>query len=299
MAVSKIGFVGLGNMGGPMAGRLLEAGYDAVVFDTDTDAVERLVGEGASAAASPMEVASQAEVVLLSLPTPDVVQQVATGDHGIVFGSMVRLLVDLSTTGPGASADLARDLAEHGVVTVDAPVSGGVAGATKGSLTIMVSGEAEAFAEVEPVLGVLGKPYVVGDRPGMAQVMKVLNNLVSVTALAVSSEAMTLGTKSGLDPQAMLDVLNAGSGRNGATMDKIPKHVLTGNFDFGFSVALSRKDTALCLDYGESQGVPMIVGSAVRQLLMITQAQYGPDADMTMIARSIEEWADAEVRPRE
>lgn len=299
MSGSSIGFVGLGNMGGPMANNLVAAGYDTVVCDVSADAVERLVAEGAHAAATPAEVASRAEVVLLSLPTPDVVHRVATGDDGITSGSHARIVVDLSTTGPGGATELAAALGEHDITAIDAPVSGGVAGATKGSLTIMVSGRADAFAEVEPVLGVLGTPYVVGDEPGMAQVMKILNNLVSVTALAVSSEAMTLGTKSGLDPLAMLDVLNAGSGRNGATMDKIPKHVLSGRFDFGFSVALSRKDTGLCLDYGESQGVPMIVGSAVRQLLAITQAQYGAEADMTMIARTIEEWADTEVRPRD
>jgi len=296
MAPSLIGFIGIGRMGSPMAKRLIEAGHSLIIFDPNATAVQELVALGAKAARSPADVAAQADMALLSLPTPDVVRAVAFGREGLATGGKLRVVVDLSTTGPRVAAELAEGLAAKGIATIDCPVSGGVAGAVKGSLALMVACERRLFDDVLPVLQRLGKPVHVGEKPGMAQMMKVINNLISVTALAISSEALVLGKKAGLDPDVMIEVINMGSGRNSATVDKIPNFVLPRTFNFGFAVALSAKDAKLCLDESEALGVPMIVGSAVRQLLTLTKARYGSDADLTTLIKPIEEWAGVEVR---
>jgi 3-hydroxyisobutyrate dehydrogenase-like beta-hydroxyacid dehydrogenase len=294
MTTLHLGFIGIGRMGGPMAGRLLDAGHSLTVFDPSEAAVAPLVARGAARAGSAADVAKAAEVILMSLPTPDVVTRVA--EEIVSVDGKTRLVIDLSTTGPQGAVKLAEILRSRNVVSLDAPVSGGVAGAKKGTLALMVSGPRGAFDEMQPVLGQLGKLFFVGEGPGMAQLVKVINNMVSVTALAISSEALVLGAKAGIDAKAMIDVLNAGSGRNSATVDKIPNFVMPRTFDFGFAVGLSCKDIRLCLEEAERRGVPMVVGSAVREILTITRARFGEDADMTNITRTIEEWAGAEVK---
>jgi 2-hydroxy-3-oxopropionate reductase len=295
MASSLIGFVGIGRMGSPMAKRLIEAGHSLIVTDPNSAAVQELVSLGARAAKNPAEIAAEADVALLSLPTPDVVRTVAFGPDCLANGGKLRVVIDLSTTGPRVAAELAEGLAAKNIATIDCPVSGGVAGAVKGSLALMTACPRPLFDEFLPILQRLGKPVHVGEKPGMAQMMKVLNNLMSVTALAITSEALVLGTKAGLDPDVMIEVFNMGSGRNSATMDKIPNFVLPRTFDFGFALSLSTKDAKLCLDESEALGVPMIVGSAVRQLLTLAKAKYGPDADLTTLIKPIEEWAGVEV----
>lgn len=299
MSLPKLGFIGIGRMGMPMARRLIQAGYSVVVHDPNAEAVKSLVEEGAVGAANPAEVAANSEVVLLSLPTPDIVDAVAFGENGIVYGvgshSQITV-IDLSTTGPQGAKALAEGLSNKGIKSIDCPVSGGVGGAEKGTLALMASGEQAVVESVSDVLKVLGNSFLVGPEPGMGQMIKVINNLVSVTALAITSEALVLGTKAGLDPDVMVDVFNASSGQSNASMTKIPKFVLTRSFDFGFALDLSVKDARLCLEQSEALGVPMVVGSAVREMLKITKAKLGPQADMTSIIQPIEEWAGIEVR---
>jgi 3-hydroxyisobutyrate dehydrogenase-like beta-hydroxyacid dehydrogenase len=233
---------------------------------------------------------------LVSLPTPAVVRAVALGKDGVVAGSRVKTFVDLSTTGPRVAIEVAQGLAAKGITSVDAPVSGGPMGAQKGTLAIMVSGPGEVTARLEPILRALGKVFVVGERPGMGQTMKLANNLMSATALAITSEAMVMGVKAGLDPKTMLQVINAGSGRNSASEDKFPRTVLPRTFDFGFPHELLFKDVKLCLDEGEALGVPMWVGNAVGQLLGVAKVQQGPSADISTLVRCVEEWAGVEVK---
>jgi 3-hydroxyisobutyrate dehydrogenase-like beta-hydroxyacid dehydrogenase len=296
MTEARLGFIGVGRMGAPMAGRLLDAGFKLVIYDTSESAMVPLLTRGAQRSGSPAGVASEVETVLVSLPTPWIVRAVALGKDGIVAGSRVKTFIDLSTTGPRVAVEVAQALSAKGIVAVDAPVSGGVTGAEKGTLAIMVSGPSELFASLEPMLRVLGKVFLVGDRPGMGQTMKLANNLMSATALAITSEAMVMGVKAGLDPQVMLDVINAGSGRNSASQDKFPRSVLPRSFDFGFTNELLYKDVKLCLDEGEALGVPMVVGNAVGQLLGVAKARQGPGADITTIVRCVEEWAGVEVK---
>jgi 3-hydroxyisobutyrate dehydrogenase-like beta-hydroxyacid dehydrogenase len=291
-----IGFVGVGRMGGPMAGRLLDAGYSLSVFDTQSEATEALVARGAHLAKSPAEVASSADIVLASLPTPDIVKAVALGPKGIIEGTRARILVDLSTTGPGAAKIIADGLKPKNITLVDAPVSGGITGAVGGSLAVMVSCPKAIFETVQPILKNFGKLFYTGEKPGLAQTAKLANNLMAAAAVVITSEAVAMGVKGGLDARILIDIINASSGRNSASQDKFPRAVLPGTFDFGFTTGLSYKDVRLCVDEAEAMGVPMVCGAAVRQMLAITNAKYGPSSDFTSIAMVLEEWAGVEMR---
>jgi 3-hydroxyisobutyrate dehydrogenase-like beta-hydroxyacid dehydrogenase len=283
-------------MGGPMVGRLLDAGHALTVFDTSEQAVQPLVARGATRAGSAAEVASAAEIVLVSLPTPDIVYQVALGEQGVAEGSRAKILIDLSTTGPGVASRVAQGLAEHGIQAVDAPVSGGVKGAREGTLAVMISCPRGILETVEPIAQVFGRVFYVGEKPGLAQVVKLGNNMLAAAALVASSEALAMGVKAGVDAKVMIDIINAGSGRNSATQEKFPRAILPGTFDFGFATGLSYKDVRLCVDEAEALGVPMLLGSLVRQMLAVTQARYGAASDFTSIAKVIEEWAGVEIR---
>lgn len=292
--MSKIGFVGLGNMGRPMAENILGTGASLVVHDRSPGPVQALVGAGAQAADTLGALCDQAETVFLSLPTPDVV--LAVGRAIAAHPGVVKRVVDLSTTGPKVEMDLADVLGAAGIALIDSPVSGGVAGAAKGTLALMAAGPSAHFAVVEPQLRALGKVIKVAEEPGKAQVMKLVNNICSAAALAITSEAMVMGAKAGLDADVMIEVLNAGSGRTSASVDKMPRFVLPRGFDFGFAIALSLKDIRLCLEEADRLGCQMLVGNAVRMLFSITRADLGPDADMTAIIRPLEKWAGVEVR---
>ena len=296
MAGSQLGFVGIGRMGSLMTRRLLDAGHRVAVFDTDPRAMAALAERGAERAGSPAEVASRAETVFVSLPTPDVVRAVALDADGIRDGSTVRHMVDVSTTGPRIATLVAKALAERDILYVDAPVSGGLAGAANGTLAIMLSCPRPVYEALKDTLATFGKVFHVGEGPGQGQTLKLANNLLAAAALAVTSEAIVMGVKAGLDPALMCDVINASSGRNSATQDKFPRAVLPRSFDFGFTTGLSYKDVKLCIDEAEALGVPMVVGSAVRQFLAVTNALYGPDSDFTSMVRVVERWAGVEVR---
>jgi 3-hydroxyisobutyrate dehydrogenase-like beta-hydroxyacid dehydrogenase len=294
-----IGFIGVGNMGGPMAGRLLDAGHPLIVLDARAESAAPLTSRGARLASSPAEVGSLAETVFTSLPTPDIVHSVTLGPNGIACGSRVKRVVDLSTSGPRMAAAVARELAAKGIAFVDSPVSGGVAGARAGTLAVMAACPSGEFEQLRPLLAVLGKPFHVGEKPGLGQMMKLVNNLLSGAALAISSEAMLLGAKAGLDPDTMIEVVNAGSGRNSATQDKFPRSILPRRFDAGFATRLMYKDLKLCLEEAEALGLTLWVASAVRQLWLETFNRLGPDSDFTTIMQCVERSAgDFEVRGR-
>ena len=295
--MAVVGFVGVGRMGGPMASRLLDAGYELCIYDVSAEAMKPFAARGAQIAASPAEVASQAEIVLVSLPTPDIVREVALGGNaGIINGSKVRLMIDLSTTGPGVATEVAGKLAGRQIGWVDSPVSGGMTGAKAGTLAVMVSCPKKIFGEIEPMMKTFGKLFFAGEKPGMAQTAKLANNLLAATAMVATSEVMAMGVKAGLDPKVLIDIINASSGRNSATQDKFPRAILPRTFDFGFATGLSYKDVRLCVEEAEAMGVPMVVGGAVREMLAITRARFGADSDFTHIAKLLEEWAGVEIK---
>jgi 3-hydroxyisobutyrate dehydrogenase-like beta-hydroxyacid dehydrogenase len=283
-----VGFVGLGNMGAPMAERLRAAGYGLVVHDVRDDVMRAWEEKGAKCAASPADVGSRVQVAFVSVPTPDIVEAVA---DGLRDGEMLTHVVDLSTTGPEAAARAAKALNDAGKAWVDCPVSGGVAGARAGTLALMVGAGAADLARVAPMLAIFGKVYHVGEKPGMGQTMKLVNNLLSAAALALSSEGVALAVKAGLDAETVVSVLNAGSGRNSATLDKFPRQILTRTFDAGFSMGLMLKDVELCLRQAEALDLSVPASERVRQIWREATAAIGRDQDFTKIATHVEKRA--------
>jgi 3-hydroxyisobutyrate dehydrogenase-like beta-hydroxyacid dehydrogenase len=291
-----IGFIGLGQMGFHMARRLVEAGHRVIVFDTRREAVGRLTALGAQAAKSPREMADQVETVMASLPTPDIVLAVATGADGVIEGKRVRRFVDLSTTGAVMARRIFEALRAKNIVQIDCPVSGGVTGAAKGTLALMVSGPRAEVNAIEPLLLAIGKTFLIGERPGAGQTMKLCNNYLSAAAMTATSEAMVMGVKAGLDPRIMLDVINSGTGRNTATEDKFGRVVLPRTFNLGFAVGLMTKDLKLCLSEGKALGVPMDVAEAVTRLLQTACDENGADKDLSTVVQPVERRAGVEVR---
>jgi 3-hydroxyisobutyrate dehydrogenase-like beta-hydroxyacid dehydrogenase len=285
-------------MGARMARRLIAAGYPLTIYDTSDAALQPLVESGARRAESPAAVASAAEIVFASVPTPPIVESVALGAKGVIEGTRARIFIDVSTTGATVAKRVAEGLAAKGITAVDAPVSGGITGAEKGTLAVMVSCPQATFEIVKPLLDVLGKIFFVGTQAGQGQTMKLLNNLLSATAMAITSEAVVMGVKAGLDPSLVVDVFNAGTARNSATQDKIKQHVISRKFSYGFGLALVNKDIRLCMAEADALGVPMIVGSAVRQLLSISTTTEGPEADMTAMTKTVEAWAGVRVEEK-
>jgi 3-hydroxyisobutyrate dehydrogenase-like beta-hydroxyacid dehydrogenase len=292
---TEIGFIGVGKMGGPMVNNLLAAGYAVKVYDANKAAVDAVVAKGATTASSPKDLADKVETILVCLPTPPIVQQVALGEDGIVKGSKVKTYIDLSTTGPRTSIPVAEALTAAGIVALDAPVSGGVIGAIAGSLAVMVSGPHNDYGLYREMLEKIGKNvFYVGGKIGMGQTMKLLNNLLSGTALAVTAEAVALGIKAGLDPKLMIDIFNASSGRNTATETKFPNSVLSRKFNGGFATGLMYKDIRLCLEEAEAQGITMFVGAGARQAWSFAIGQGGPAEDSTQIMEHYEKLAAIE-----
>lgn len=292
-AKRMIGFIGVGVMGNPIAKHLISRGHELVVYDRSAAAISRLVAEGAKPASSIVDVANRVPVVFSSLPSPAVFTEVMLGEGGVKDGKTVKVVVDLSTVGSRATRHAAAALLESGIDLVDAPVSGGAAGAQKGTLAVMVAGRDQAVAQVRDLLEAFGKLFMVGPQPGQAQLLKLLNNMLSSTAFAITAEAFVAGVKGGLDPQVMMAAINAGSGRSGASQDKFMKQVLPRSFDFGFPIASVCKDIGLAVEECESLGVPMWVGNTVRQLWNFAGKQDGMSRDMTELVTSIEQWADS------
>jgi 3-hydroxyisobutyrate dehydrogenase-like beta-hydroxyacid dehydrogenase len=290
-----IGFIGLGHMGFPMARRLIDAGYDVIAFDTRTEALDRLVALGARPASSPKGVADVAETIMASLPSPRAAVEVATGAAGVVEGSRVRRYVDLSTIGSSTAVQIHDVLAGRNIAAIDSPVSGGVGGAENGTLAMMVSAPRVEFDTLQPVLETLGRPMHVGEQPGSAQTMKLVNNILAATVLVATSEVVVMGAKSGLDPSVMIDALNAGSGSTSASRDKFPRAILPRTFDYGFATGLMVKDVRLYLDEARTLGVPVEIAEAVARLWEATLNDEGADSDFTSVIKPIERAAGVTV----
>lgn len=285
----RLGLIGLGNIGVHFGTRLLAAGHDLVVFDLDSAAVERLVAKGAVAASSAHDLASTAEIALLCLPIPAVVAKVAAE---VAEGSTVRTVIDLSTTGPSTTKEVAALFEARNIAFIGAPVSGGTVAAEKGTLAIMPAGSEATFREVEPYLQVLGKNiFYLGADPSLGQTMKIINNTLYATTMVASCEALVYGVKAGLDPKTMLDVVNVSSGRSFATLERIPQCVLDRSFPVRFTTALLHKDIKMCLDEAEKIGATMVVSPAARQFLAFAISQGDGDKDNAFPIRHFEAWA--------
>ena len=287
----EIGFIGLGKMGFPMARRLIEARHQLVVFDARKEAVDKLVALGAQRAASPKEVADRVETVMASLPSLPASLEVATGNNGVIEGSRVKRFVDLSTVGSHMAVRIHDLLKKRDIVQIDSPVSGGVGGAEKGTLAVMVSGPKADAEAIKPALEILGRVFFIGEKPGSAQTMKLANNFLSATAVVATSEAVVMGVKSGLDPHVMIEVINAGSGMNAASRDKFPRAILPRSFDYGFATGMMLKDVRLCLEEMKSLGLSMEVAEAVGRLWEVVIRDMGAESDFTTAIKPIEKAA--------
>src|SRR3954452_6026239 len=284
----EIGFIGLGKMGFPMARRLIEAGHQLTVFDTRKEAADKAAPLDAQLGSSPKDIADRAETVLASLPSLQASLDVATGANGAIQGKRIKCFVDLSTVGSQMAVRINGLLAKRNIVQIDSPVSGGVGGAEKGTLAVMVSGPRAEFEAIKPALAVIGKLFFIGEKPGSGQTMKLANNFLSATAMVATSEAVVMGVKAGLDPAVMIDVINAGSGMNTASRDKFPRSILPRTFDFGFATGLMVKDVRLCLDEMKSLGLSMEVAEAVGRLWEAVIRDMGAESDFTSAIKPIE-----------
>jgi 3-hydroxyisobutyrate dehydrogenase-like beta-hydroxyacid dehydrogenase len=295
MADKSLGFIGLGDMGGPMAGRLLDAGYSLSVYDVREEALATAVAKGAHKAASPADVANREETIMVSLPTPDVVRAVALGPDGIVNGSAVKTYIDLSTSGAVTAKAVAEGLGAKGIKALDCPVSGGIRGAEAGTLSLMMSGPVEVLEANRPALEVIGDNlFFIGSEPGLGQTMKLVNNFLSAANNIAAAEACVMGAKAGIDSKVLLDVINASSGHNSATVDKYPYSVLTRTFAKSMKQKLLFKDVALCLSEAEAMGVPMWLGNTVRQFLSYAVSQGTGDETSVSLIKHVEGWANVE-----
>lgn len=286
MSQETLGFAGLGRMGGPLSGRLVEAGYAVVGFDV-AGTVERLPA-GATAAESIDDLARQTDTIFLSVPDGGASRAICE-EIAATQDRRASIVVDLSTIGIAAARECAGVLGAVGIAYVDAPVSGGVAGARSGSLSMMVGAPASLFAELEPTLAVLARHrFHVGDAPGQGQAMKLLNNYVSAAALAATCEATVFGEHLGLNLVKMVEVLNVSSGRSAASEDKFPRSVIPRSYDFGFAGALMTKDVSLYLENATNVDVPHELAASVAGLWQRFNAAH-PAADFTYLHKYLED----------
>jgi 3-hydroxyisobutyrate dehydrogenase len=288
-AGDTLGFVGLGRMGQQMANRLRDAGYAVRGFDVDARAREAFTAAGGTVADDLADVGAGARAVLLMLPTSAVVSSVLV-EHGLLeVLAQGTLVVDMGSSQPETTRELAATAEEHGVRLIDAPVSGGVKGAREGTLTIMAGGPEEWVAEMAAPLDVMGKKTVRVGPVGAGHALKALNNLLSASHLVASSEAIAIGAEFGLDPAAMVDAINGSSGKNWSTEMKFPTYVLPRTFNSGFSLSLLVKDTRIAVELARSTGVPAEHAEATLALWERAMEELPADADHTEIARWVEE----------
>lgn len=289
---AEVGFIGLGNMGRPMAERLLAPGIRLHVHDPDPAAMARLTERGAVGHGSPGAVADHASHVFACLPSAAISEQVALAPGGISVGRAVRVYAEMSTIGRQAVRRIADGLGQRGIGTVDAPVSGGPAGARAGTLAIMVAGAAQDRAALVPLLRLIGSRIVVmGDEVGGGQTMKLVNNLVLASTMAGTFEALVMGAKAGLDPAVMTEVLNASTGSSRVSTEIIPRHVLTGGFDFGAATSIVAKDVALGVVEAQALGVPMWTLEQAARVWKFAVALGHGGSDITALLPLMAGWA--------
>lgn len=281
--MSTIGFIGLGNMGFPMAGRLAAAGHELIVHDASTEAVEKFLTTHPTAAATAGW--RNADVIITMLPTSAIVEAVLLQDQVVAAASLNTLFIDMSSAEPTRSQQLGAVLEEKGMRYVDAPVSGGVRGAVNGQLAIMAGGATADVHEAMPLFKVMGKSIIHVGAPGSGHAAKALNNLVSAASVAVTVEALHIGERFGIDPQTLTDVLNASSGRSNTSENKVAQFMLSGTFASGFPIGLMTKDVNIALALAEELGVAAELSHHCADLWRQTvEKGFGPEDHTKMYA---------------
>ncbi len=286
----RFGYLGVGKMGLPMAGKLLDARHELWIYDIREDAMAPLLERQARRATSPKELADNCDMVVVSLPTLEVFRGSLAGPEGLLAGKALKTLINTCTVGVPFIREVEAGCAAAGITVIDVPISGGVAGAKAGTLAVMVSGDPAKVADLMPVFRLWGTTVVVaGEKPGAAQIMKLTNNMLCAVAFVATSEAMTMSGKAGLPPEAQLQILNNGTGRNFATMHVFPEAVLPGTFDVGATIEILMKDVDLAIAQGEELGVPMWVCQAVRLVLKHGVYQGRSQHDLSRIVQIVED----------
>ena len=296
----QLGFIGVGNIGTPMCHHLLQAGHTVLVYDVNASNLARMVNLGAQQAESPKAVAQACDIVFSSLPGPREVEQVALGKDGVIAAARPGLLyVDLSTNFPVMARRVCEALAAQGVTMLDAPVSGGVAGAERGTLAVMVGGDKPAFDRCRPLLAHFGANiFHVGDI-GAGCVAKLVNNMLAFANTVTACEGMLLGTKAGVDPQLLHDIIQASSGASWA-MRQFPQKIFAGDFTAGFTIDLAYKDLRLALELGDELAVPLLMGSLCINLMRQARANGRGGDDLSGLMRVLENNIGVQVRvPRQ
>ena len=298
MTISEqIGFIGLGNMGVPMAGRLIDGGCSLIVNDIRRDAARPLLARGAAWAASPAEVAAAAQTVITILPTSREVREVLLGTKGLLDalrpGSLV---LEMTSADPSVTRELEREVAARGSALIDAPVSGGVRGAVEGTLAIMVGGDPALLERARPLLARMGKNIFHAGPVGAGHAIKLVNNMCSGGILALTIEAVAMAARAGVDPTRAVEILQASSGRSNASDNKFPRFILNGAFDAGFAIRLMMKDLDGYGRLAQEAGVPSPVARAAAEVFRVAMARGMAEQDHTAIARLIEEWAGVSLR---
>jgi 3-hydroxyisobutyrate dehydrogenase-like beta-hydroxyacid dehydrogenase len=290
--MARIAFIGCGAMGAPIAERLIDAGHALRIYDPNPAATAPLAARGAVAAPSPRAATDGSEVAFACLPSPDISRTVALDPDGIVACKGLTAYVEMSTIGSKAMKAIAQALSAAGIPVLDSPVSGGPRGARAGTLSTMVAGERATFERVKSLLDTVARNvFYIGGTPGLGQVTKLANNMISAAGMAAAFEASAMAVKAGVDARTLIDTVNASTGRNSATVDKFPAAVLTRSFDYGGKLATMYKDVFLCLEEARELNVPMWVGSNVVQLWFHAMTQGRGNDDYTTLIKMIEDWA--------
>lgn len=296
----RLGFVGLGNIGGPMAGTILRHFSALTVFDLVAERMQELEAAGASPVASLAALAGNADILLLSLPTSRQVEAVVLGAGGVASGMAPGgLVIDLTSGNPETSKAIAATLAARGIGYIDAGVSGGVAPARNGTLGIMIGGSDADVARAMPYLQALGKTIVHIGPVGAGHMTKSLNNTLLASNMVAAAECLSLAVKSGLDPAKVIAAINGSSGGSWVTQYRFPNFVLKGDFSAqsGMAIALLIKDVAIACEAAKTNDVSLFTGTMVHQLLMRIGHEIGTDLPNTNVVRAIEEWAKVKIRP--
>ena len=296
MSKPKIGFIGLGIMGKPMAGHLIDAGYELVVHNRNRDAVDELVGRGATEAHSGKEVAVQSDIVITMLPDSPDVESVALGEGGIIEGAHEGLIfVDMSTIAPSVTTQVGEVLSEKGVQSLDAPVSGGDIGAQNATLSIMVGGDADTFNTVKPLFDIMGQSAILCGPLGAGQTVKACNQILVAVTIAGVSEALTMGTKAGVDPIKIVQVLSGGLARCGV-LENRGERMVNGDFDPGFRIRLHYKDLNIIQKTSNDFGVPLPVTSEVFELFKTAMVKGRGELDHSGLLTVIEDMSNIQAR---
>jgi len=279
-----VGVIGLGNMGLGMARTLLREGHAVTGFDLSVERQADAARDGVTIVATQQELFSACETIILSLPTARHVQTVLTGDNGLASCDLApRLVIDTTTSEPDVTRELDTVLRMQGHILIDAPVSGGPAGANSGNLTMMVGGDDAGFAKAMPILSVLGGKITHVGPVGAGHAVKIINNMLVATHLLTMREAVALGKAAGVDTNYLISALNAGSGRSAVSEVNYPKWVLTGQFDSGFTMGLMRKDMRLAMDLASQKDVALPVSQLAGQIWQDSAAALSDDMDFNRI----------------